>query len=75
MKTAFCVVAALIGLIPGALAQQPVHGLWVWKTPTLLDLPSRGESLRDFCRSEIPNGTLEAREFTYPSPRGLAPPS
>jgi hypothetical protein len=51
MKTAFCVVAALIGLIPGALAQQPVHGLWVWKTPTLLDLPSRGESLRDFCRS------------------------
>jgi hypothetical protein len=28
-----------------------VHGLWVWKTPTLLDLPSRGEALRDFCRS------------------------
>jgi hypothetical protein len=51
MKTAFCVLAALIGLIPGALAQQPVHGLWVWKTPTLLDLPSRGEALRDFCRS------------------------
>ena len=34
-----------------ALAQQPVHGLWVWKTPTLLDLPSRGEALRGFCRS------------------------
>jgi hypothetical protein len=51
MKTAFCVLAAVIGLIPGALAQQPVHGIWVWKTPTLLDLPSRGEALRDFCRS------------------------
>jgi hypothetical protein len=23
----------------------------VWKTPTLLDLPARGEALRDFCRS------------------------
>ena len=30
------------------------------------------ETVRDFCRSEIPNGTLEAREFTYPSPR-IAP--
>ena len=38
---------------PGAAAQEPfVHGLWVWKTPTLLDLPSRGEALRDFCRSQ-----------------------
>src|SRR6202046_1947566 len=51
MKTIFCVLAAAIGLIPGAFAQQPVHGLWVWKTPTLLDLPSRGEALRNFCRS------------------------
>jgi hypothetical protein len=24
----------------------------VWKTPTLLDLPARGEALRDFCRSQ-----------------------
>ena len=24
----------------------------MWKTPTLLDLPSRGEALRDFCRSQ-----------------------
>jgi hypothetical protein len=33
------------------LAQEaPVHGLWVRKTPILLDLPSRGEALRNFCR-------------------------
>jgi hypothetical protein len=24
----------------------------VWKTPTILDLPARGEALRDFCRSQ-----------------------
>jgi hypothetical protein len=34
-----------------AIAQQPpVHGLWVPNTPTILDLPSRGEALRNFCR-------------------------
>jgi hypothetical protein len=38
---------------PGAAAEEPVvHGLWVWKTPILLDLPSRGEALRDFCRAQ-----------------------
>jgi hypothetical protein len=54
MKIAFSVLASLT-LIFGhaAVAQEPlVHGLWVWKTPTLLDLPSRGEALRDFCRSQ-----------------------
>ena len=54
MKIAFSVLASLI-LVFGhaAVAQEPlVHGLWVWKTPTLLDLPSRGEALRDFCRSQ-----------------------
>jgi hypothetical protein len=54
MKIAFSVLASLI-LVFGhaAVAQEPlVHGLWVWKTPNLLDLPSRGEALRDFCRSQ-----------------------
>jgi hypothetical protein len=55
MRIAFPVLTALLCLLPGAAAQsqngQFVHGLWVWKTPTLLDLPSRGEALRDFCRS------------------------
>ena len=55
MRIAFSVLAAVLCLIPGAAAQgqndQFAHGVWVWKTPILLDLPSRGEALRDFCRS------------------------
>ncbi len=55
VKVAFSVLAVVLCLIPGAVAQgqndQFVHGVWVWKTPILLDLPSRGEALRDFCRS------------------------
>jgi hypothetical protein len=43
---------ALLVCVSTAVAQEPlVHGLWVWKTPTILDLPARGEALRDFCRS------------------------
>jgi hypothetical protein len=53
MRIAIPVLAALICFSPGAVAQQPpLHGLWVWKTPTILDLPARGEALRDFCRSQ-----------------------
>jgi hypothetical protein len=55
MRIACSVLAAVICFAPGhgAVAQEgPVHGLWVWKTPILLDLPSRGEALRDFCRSQ-----------------------
>src|SRR5271163_401334 len=58
MRIVFTVLAAMICFAPGhtAVAQEPlVHGLWVWKTPTLLDLPSRGEALRDFCRAQQVN--------------------
>jgi hypothetical protein len=55
VRIAFSVLAAVLCLVPGATAQgqndQFVHGVWVWKTPILLDLPARGEALRDFCRS------------------------
>jgi hypothetical protein len=30
----------------------PVHGLWVWKSPTVLDVARGGETLRDFCQSQ-----------------------
>jgi hypothetical protein len=55
MKLVFSLLTALtlLTLDPGVAAQEPfVHGVWVWKTPTLLDLPSRGEALRNFCRSQ-----------------------
>lgn len=54
MKTVCTVLASLAFFFghAAAIAQEPsAHGLWVWKTPILLDLPSRGEALRDFCRS------------------------
>jgi hypothetical protein len=55
MRNAFSLFAAVLCLVSGAAAQgqndQFVHGVWVWRTPILLDLPARGEALRDFCRS------------------------
>jgi hypothetical protein len=55
MRIAVSLLAAVLCLSPGAAAQdqndQFVHGVWVWRTPILLDLPARGEALRDFCRS------------------------
>jgi hypothetical protein len=53
MRLWVALLGACLILGPGAVAQEPVvHGLWVWKTPILLDLPSRGEALRDFCRAQ-----------------------
>jgi hypothetical protein len=36
-------------------AQTPstlIHGLWVWKSPSVLAAPRAAESLRDFCKSQ-----------------------
>jgi hypothetical protein len=33
----------------------PVHGLWVWKNPPVVDAPDGAEKLRDFCRSQNVN--------------------
>jgi hypothetical protein len=33
-------------------ASTLIHGLWVWKSPTVLDAPHAAESLRDFCKSQ-----------------------
>lgn len=37
------------------LAQQPVHGLWLWKTPAVLAAPHAADTLREFCRTEHVN--------------------
>jgi hypothetical protein len=55
----FCVVALLQAVcsLPG-LAQDawlPVHGLWVWKSPTVLAAPHAAEALRDFCQAQSIN--------------------
>ncbi|MGB7435478.1 MAG: hypothetical protein WBR26_09205 [Candidatus Acidiferrum sp.] len=49
-------LAAAFGF--SAFAPTPpttVHGLWVWKSPTVLEAPNAVESLRDFCSSEDVN--------------------
>jgi hypothetical protein len=33
-------------------AHGSVHGLWVWKSPTILAVPQGAEALREFCKSE-----------------------
>jgi hypothetical protein len=46
---------SVFSLVPGAFAQAPsgpVHGLWVWKSPTVLGAPHGAESLLDFCKSQ-----------------------
>jgi hypothetical protein len=50
----FC--SALLGVGPlSAFAEAAptlVHGLWVWKSPSVLEAPRGSEALRDFCKSE-----------------------
>ncbi len=52
--TAVC--AVLVGACTvSAFAQADsalIHGLWVWKSPTVLEAPGAAEALRDFCKSE-----------------------
>jgi hypothetical protein len=38
--------------IPAFAADKPVHGLWVWKSASVLEEPRATEMLRDFCQSE-----------------------
>ena len=35
----------------GAEGHSQIHGLWVWKGPSVLDAPRGAETLQDFCRS------------------------
>jgi hypothetical protein len=48
-------VMLFVALPMAAIAQSnstPIHGLWLWKSPTVLESPQAAESLRDFCKSE-----------------------
>ena len=50
-----CCSALFIALPITALAQSPstpIHGLWLWKSPTVLESPHAAESLVNFCQSE-----------------------
>jgi hypothetical protein len=44
---------ATLSFSPSARAADSlVHGLWVWKSPTVLEQPRAAESLLEFCKSE-----------------------
>jgi hypothetical protein len=50
-----CFFLVLLGITLSVLAEAetpPVHGLWVWKSPSVLGAAHGAEDLRDFCRSE-----------------------
>jgi len=58
MRLTICLLGAAMAatLTSAAVSQEPfVHGLWVWKTPSLLAAPNSGEALRDFCRTQTVN--------------------
>jgi hypothetical protein len=47
---------ATLSFLPSApAADSLVHGLWVWKSPTVLEQPRAAESLLEFCKSEAIN--------------------
>jgi hypothetical protein len=43
---------AFILMTHAGAAEPFVHGLWVWKTPSVLAAPGSEDTLRDFCQSE-----------------------
>jgi hypothetical protein len=51
-------IVCALGLVTFSLSafaqagSAPVHGLWVWKSPTVLEAPRGAEDLLDFCRSQ-----------------------
>jgi hypothetical protein len=54
MRLALCLL--WVAMAGTAVAQEgSVHGLWMWKTPSVLAVPNSGEALRDFCRTQTVN--------------------
>ncbi len=51
--TSLLVVALSLPL--SAQEPTPSHGLWVWKSPAVLEVPRGPETLRDFCQSQLVN--------------------
>jgi hypothetical protein len=73
-------LGSVVSTVPFAeLAAQPapafVHGLWVWKSPEVLQAPQGAERLRDFCKAQGINeiyvsfsaasAPAEERDFTH----------
>src|ERR1700690_1058545 len=42
----------LVGAAVPACGATSVHGIWVWKSQSVLESPHAAETLRDFCESQ-----------------------
>jgi len=53
MKPMRCALLALAFALPVAAADQsaPIHGLWVWKSSSVLQAPAAAQALDQLCRS------------------------
>lgn len=60
--------------LSAAAQSAPIHGLWVWKGPSIIATPQGVERLRDFCQSQGVNevyisasshGTMLAGDFPH----------
>jgi len=58
MRTLLLVLASMLGLAVAHTrsAEVPIHGLWVWKTSSVLAAPGSAKALRDFA---VANGINE----------------
>ncbi len=45
-------LTAILCVCFSAFAAGEVHGLWVWKTASILEVPRGAENLRDYCQSQ-----------------------
>jgi hypothetical protein len=79
-QTAVWLVGVMLVSSPAARAgEQRVHGLWVWKTSSVLEAPGSAERLRDFCKSQgitevyisIPAARTDADEARLVALNGL----
>jgi hypothetical protein len=52
LLSTFCRLIGLLLWTSSSAVPAPVHGLWVWKSPTVLEAPHAAESLLDFCKSQ-----------------------
>jgi hypothetical protein len=55
MRLPICLLWVVAAFSTAVAQESFVHGLWVWKTASVLATPNSGEALRDFCRTQTVN--------------------
>jgi hypothetical protein len=73
MRSILCALLAGALVVPAAAADRsaPVHGLWVWKSSSVLQEPSAVQALDEFCRSSAINEIYISVPSQYSALEGL----